>query len=193
MRDIHSVLIVALLCNATLASAQNGALTLAPLTSAVPAASPTQLLLAKDTPIHLMVLNEVSTKVNTAGFRFPLLVNQPVIVDGKTMVPVGTKAWGEVVTAEKSGNVGKSGRLAARLLYIDLAGRHIAISGETQAKGKSGTEETVMGVIGLGVLGLFAKGNNAKIKAGELMTAFTVQDEPFASEPAISSSNRSNP
>jgi len=33
-----------------------------------------------------------------------------------------------------------------------------------------------MGVLSLGLLGLFAKGNNAKIKAGEQMTAFKSDD-----------------
>ena len=40
------------------------------------------------------------------------------------------------------------------------------------------------GVFGLGLLGLFAKGNNAKIKAGELMTGFTTEDTLFYVESA---------
>lgn len=131
------------------------------------------LILPRDTPVHLMVLNEVTTKEHGAGHRFKLRVQEPVLLDGKTVIPVGATAWGEVLTAERSGNIGKSGKVSARLLYVETGGVRIPVAGETSSKGKSGTAETVMGVLGLGVFGLFAKGNNAKIKAGEKMIAFT--------------------
>lgn len=134
------------------------------------------LVIPRDTPVHLMVINEVSTKDHSAGHRFPLRVDQPVIVDGKEMVPVGTTAWGELTEAEKSGNTGKRGKLSAILTHIDLDGKTIPIEGGTEADGKSGKGETILGVLAMGPLGLFAKGNNAKIKAGEKMTAFVSED-----------------
>lgn len=134
------------------------------------------ITLPRDTPIHLMVISEVTTKTHSAGYRFRLRVNEPVMIDSIEVVPVGAIAWGEVISASSSGNVGKSGQIEARLLYLEVAGDKIPIEGTRSDKGKSGTAETVMGVIGLGVFGLFAKGNNAKIKAGEKITAFTVED-----------------
>ncbi len=130
----------------------------------------------RDTPVRLMVLNEVSTKDHEPGHKFKLRVDKPVLVDGKEVIPVGAIAWGELLTAKKSGNVGKSGKLSAKLLYLDLDGREIPIEGETSSDGKSGKGETILGVIGLGVFGLFAKGNNAKLKAGEKITAFIAED-----------------
>lgn len=138
------------------------------------------LIIPHDTPVHLMVLNEVTTKTHPAGHRFPLRVDQPVVTGQQVVIPVGAMAWGEVVSAQSSGNVGKPGSLSARLLYIDLAGRHIEISGDTIARGRGGGAETAIGVLAVGPLGLFAKGNNAKIKAGERITAFTVNDFPLA-------------
>lgn len=141
-----------------------------------PVAPAGTVLLKRDTPIHLMVMSEVSTKERGIGYRFKLRVNQPVTVGGAIVVPVGTLAWGEVTSATSSGNVGKSGTLSAKLLHVDLNGLFIPLTGETQAAGKNGTGDAVMAVMALGVLGLFAKGNNAKIKAGELMTGFTAED-----------------
>ena len=140
-------------------------------TASVPA-----LVLARDTPVHLMVVNEVSTKDHAAVHKFPLRVDRAVVVGGREVIPVGTTAWGELVEASSSGNVGKRGKLSARLTHIDLAGRAVPIEGETTADGKSGKGETILGVLALGPLGLFAKGNNAKIKAGERMTAFIAED-----------------
>lgn len=141
-----------------------------------PESVPQPIIIPQDTPIHLMVLREVSTKEHGVGHRFRLRVNKPVVMDGETIIPIGAIAWGEVTSAERSGNLGKSGKLSAKLLYVEVGDTNISISGETSDKGNSGTAETVMGVIGLGVFGLFAKGNNAKLKAGELMTAFTLED-----------------
>lgn len=141
---------------------------------AAPAAPP--LVIPRDTPVRLMVLNEVSTKDHSAGHRFPLRVNEAVVVDGRELIPVGATAWGELTDAEKSGNVGKRGKLEATLSHIDLDGRSIPLEGGTTSDGKSGKGETILGVLAMGPLGLFAKGNNAKIKAGEMMTAFVSED-----------------
>ncbi|WP_447751823.1 hypothetical protein [Sphingopyxis fribergensis] len=146
-------------------------------TVAAPAAP--ALLLRRDTPIHFMVVSEVTTKTHLAGHRFKLRVDKPVVVDGITVLPVGATAWGEVLAAKRSGNVGKGGSLEARLLYVENGAFRIPISGTNSAKGASAGGETALGIIALGPLGLFAKGNNAKIKAGELMTGFVEEDTPF--------------
>lgn len=138
--------------------------------------APAAILIPRDTPVRLMVVNEVSTKDHEPGHRFRLRVNEPVVIGGTVRIPVGAVAWGELTDAVKSGSVGKSGKLSARLLFIELDGREIPIEGETVAEGKSGKGETILGVIGLGPFGLLARGNNAKIKAGEMMTAFIAED-----------------
>ena len=149
--------------------------------TAAPAATvvappPSALLLRRDTPIHFMVVSEVTTKTHLAGHRFKLRVDKPVMIEGVTVIPVGAAAWGEVLMAKKSGNVGKAGSLEAKLLYVESGGLQIPVSGTNAAKGASGGGETALGILALGPLGLFAKGNNAKIKAGELMTGFVEQD-----------------
>jgi hypothetical protein len=140
------------------------------------AVQPTAIILPKDTPIHLMTLTEVTTKTDTVGDKFKLRVDKDVQINGATIIPVGTLAWGEVTSAKSSGNVGKAGSLTAQLLYVELNGQQIPISGDTSSKGRTGTAEAVVGVLSLGILGLFAKGNNAKIKAGEKITAFVTND-----------------
>lgn len=154
-------------------TAEAGATAVEPVTAS-PAVIP--LVLRRDTPVHFMVVSEVTTKTHLAGHRFKLRVDKPVLIDGLIVIPVGANAWGEVLEAKKSGNVGKSGTLEARLLYIEVGGIQVPVSGTNSAKGASGGGETALGILALGPLGLFAKGNNAKIKAGELMTGFIEQD-----------------
>ncbi len=152
-----------------------------PVDAALPAETTVQteaapVILRRDTPVHLMVLNEVSTKEHEPGHRFKLRVNKPLMVDGLEAIPAGALAWGKLTDASKSGNAGKSGTLSAVLTHIEHDGMIIPIEGEASADGKSGKGETLLGVLAMGPLGLFAKGNNAKIKAGEKMVAFIAQD-----------------
>lgn len=142
--------------------------------------APQKIIIPRDTPVHLMTLTEVSTKTDMEGHKFKLRVNEDVVLSGKTVIAKGSLAWGEVTSAESSGNLGKGGSLTARLLYVDVKGQRVPIEGDTSAKGRTATAETVVGVLSLGLLGLFAKGNNAKIKAGEKITAFVAEDFELA-------------
>ena len=178
MRTLMAALAALLAACGDAAFAQPAAVIAPPMT---PAGT---ILVARDTVIRLMVVNEVSTRKAKAGDRFVLRVDEPVVAGGATVIPVGTKAWGEVLDAKKSGSVGKGGRLAARLLHIELGGQQIPISGESRSKGEKGSTQVAMGMLGLGPFALFAPGNNAKLKAGEIFSAYLEADMLF--DPATS-------
>jgi hypothetical protein len=144
------------------------------------AAVPATLVLPKGTMVRLMVTKEVNSRDNHAGDRFVLRVDEDVRVGGVTVIPIGTKGYGEVVDSEGSGAVGKSGKLNARLLYLDLNGRHIELDGDRHSAGSGGTGQVVGGVVAFGVFGLLMKGNNASLKAGEILNGYTLADAEFA-------------
>jgi hypothetical protein len=146
-----------------------------PMTEAAIGPSAAAILLRRDTPIELMATSEVSTANVTPGTRFKLRVNKPIVVQDKPVVPVGAWAFGEVTTAEDSGGLGKSGRMTARLLYLQLGNAQIPLEGQTSAKG-TGAGSAGVAVLFTGVVGLFHRGNNAKIKAGELLNGFIAED-----------------
>lgn len=148
-------------------------------TPAAPTSHPGTLPVEQDTLVRLMVLNEVSTRTTKPGERFPLRVDENVVVAGVTVIPVGAKAWGEVLSAEASGVVGKSGKLNAKLLYVEVGADRVPLAGEAKSAGAGGTAETVLGVIGLGPFGLLARGNNAKLKAGDIFNGYFAADMLF--------------
>lgn len=163
---------------------------IAPAGTAPVAAAP--LLVPRDTPVRLMVLNEVSTRSVKAGDKFVLRVDEKVVVDGVTVVPIGAKAWGEVTRAAPSGALGRSGKLEARLLYLEAGGAEIPIGGDRSSAGQGGGKQVTMGVVGFGLampiaapLALLAPGNNARLKAGDIFTAFLERDMLF--DPATGS------
>jgi hypothetical protein len=161
----------------------------------VPAVSPAPpapaIILKAGTLVHLMVLKEVTTQTAYVGQEFVMQVNDDVLVDGVKVIPLGTKAFGEIVAAERSGLVGKSGKLATRLAYIDARGDHIPLTGEAHTAGTHGAATTVAATVGFammgaGPLGLLTRGTNAKLKAGEIITGYVANDTPFgAAEGAV--------
>lgn len=146
-------------------------------TSAAPvsAAPATLVTLPRDTPVELMAPREVSTADATAGEIFKLRVNKAIVIDGRTIVPAGTTAFGQVTSARDSGGLGKSGRMTAKLLHIQLGEIEIPLEGEMSAKG-TGAGSAGLAVLFTGWAGFFHRGNNAKIKAGEILAGFVGSD-----------------
>lgn len=152
--------------------------------SPTPAGTPAQApanktVLPKGTMVRLMVTKEVNSRDNHPGDRFVLRVDEDVQVDGKTIIPIGAKAWGELVASTQTGGVGKSGKINARLLYVEASGRKIDLDGERESSGSGGTGQVVASVIAFGPFGLLMKGNNATLKAGEILNGYTLSDIDF--------------
>jgi hypothetical protein len=183
---IRSSLAAAALAMSATALAQGSAPSAAPAAAPAPDAAPAPVLVPRDTPVRLMVLNEVSTRSAQAGDKFVLRVDEAVSVGGVTVVPVGAKAWGEVTQAEESGALGRSGKLDAKLLYLEAGGTRVPIGGERSSSGQAGGRQVTMGAVGFALaaplaapLALLAPGNNARLKAGEIYTAFIDGDMLF--------------
>jgi hypothetical protein len=150
------------------------------------------LTVLQDTPVELLAPSEVSTADAAPGLIFKLRVNKPVVVDGVVVIPVGTPAFGQVVSAMDSGGLGKSGRMTARLLAIRLGATEIPLEGEMSARG-TGAGSAGVAVLFTGLVGLFHRGNNAKIKAGEILAGFVAKDTPVPMPPAAPASVYSPP
>lgn len=148
----------------------------------VPAALAGKLLVPKNTMVRLMVLREVNTRQKKPGDRFVLRVDEPVVVNGVTVVPVGAKAWGEVTMVKENGAAGSSGKIAARLLHIDAGDAKVPLEGEDQSKGAGSGNRVAMGVIGFGILGLLIKGNEGKLKGGHIFNGYTAEEMVFDPE-----------
>jgi hypothetical protein len=135
----------------------------------------TAVLLPRDTPVELMAPSEISTASATVGTVFKLRVNKAIFVDGRLVIPVGTLAFGKVLAAVDSGGLGRNGQMSAKLMHLQLGDVEISLDGETSAKGQGAGSAGVAFLFG-GVLGLFHRGNNAKIKAGEIISGYVGQD-----------------
>lgn len=143
---------------------------------APPAERPGAIVVAKDTLVRLMVLNEVNTNSAKPGDRFVLRVDENVVVGGATVIPVGAKAFGEVTRIRSNGAVGKAGSVGAKLLYVELGENRIPLSGEDESKGRSEGGGVVMASAIWGPFGLLMKGGPGKLKAGHIFNGYIASD-----------------
>ena len=61
-----------------------------------------------------------------------------MLIQGVNVIPVGSPAVGELTDVRNKGMWGKSGHLAARVLYVTVNGRQIRLSGAFDDKGVAG-------------------------------------------------------
>lgn len=138
-------------------------------------ALPKLVLVKRDTPLDLIATREITSASAKAGDMFTLAVNTPVVIDGVTVIPFMTRATGEVTVSTSAGGLGRNGSMAAHLLHLTLGDARIPITGEvTNAGGGGGS--TALAVAFGGVVGLFHRGNDGRIKAGQRVAAFVAED-----------------
>lgn len=136
------------------------------------------------TAVELMVLSEVSTRNAVAGTPVKLRLNKPVVVDGVTILPVGTPAFGVVEASKDSGMALQRGTLGVRLTHLETAGQTIKLDSRVTVKSRGGSADDALKVIMVPLYALFAPANSAKLKAGELLTASIAGGAPDANESA---------
>lgn len=154
--------------------------------SPLPVAAPPpagNAILRIGTEIPLRLDEELTTKGKKlrVGDRFHLETAEPVMVQGVNVIPVGTPAVGEITEVRNKGMWGKSGRLAARILYMTVAGRQIRLNGTFDDKGVAGG----VGAVAVSAFvflpaGFFMTGTSARVPAGTVIKSFIDEDVPLA-------------
>ncbi|MGE5562804.1 MAG: hypothetical protein ACM3ZV_05770 [Bacillota bacterium] len=158
--------------------------------SPLPVAPPVtgNAILRIGTEVPLRLEEELTTKGKQlrVGQRFHLTTAEPVMVNGVTVIPVGTPAEGEITDVRNKGMWGKSGHLAARLLYMTVYGRQIRLSGKFDDKGVAGGwgAAAVSAFVFLPA-GFFMTGTSAKVPAGTVVKSFVDEDVPLAMPAAV--------
>lgn len=166
-------------------SSQSAAIQPATLVPSAPIAAPVSgnAILRVGTEIPLRLSQELTTKGKQlrVGDRFHLETSEPVMVQGVNVVPVGSPAVGEITDVRNKGMWGKSGHLAARILYVTVNGRQIHLSGTFDDKGVAGG----VGAVAVSTLvflpaGFFMTGTSAKVPAGTVVKSFVDEAVPLS-------------
>lgn len=153
----------------------------APVLAAAPVTS--NAVLRSGTELPLRLLEELTTKGKhlRVGNRFRLETSEPLLVNGVTVIPIGSPAVGEITEVRNKGMWGKSGHLTARLLYVMVNGRQIRLSGGFDDKGKAGGVGAVaVSAVVFLPAGFFMTGTSATIPQGTVVASFIDEDVPLA-------------
>jgi hypothetical protein len=152
--------------------------------AAVPAAAPVaaapdasgKYMLRDGTDVNLVFAQDLSSKTASEGDSVVLTLSDDLKVGDVVVAKAGSKAFGEVTVAEKSGMMGKAGQLNLRLTYLKVGDTKIKLRGNKGKEGESGTTGAVVLTVLFGPIGLIKHGKNVEIKTGQALHAFVGDD-----------------
>jgi hypothetical protein len=131
--------------------------------------------IAAMTEVEIEIAEHVTSRNKRQGEPFAIRLAEPIVVDGRILVPAGTPGVGEVVHSAKAGAAGKAGELILAARYLELDGQRIPLRsfryGRRQGKDKTGAVNTGNMVAAAvmpaaAVVGFLIKGGEVDIPAG---------------------------
>jgi hypothetical protein len=136
------------------------------------AAAPRAIVVPADTAIEVVLDESLSSKTATPGQSFQATVETPVEIEGKVVIPKGTRATGTVKDAKAAGRFKGASLLELALKNVEINGKIYDVSTSAPSfshagKGKR-TAVAVGGGAALGALigGIAGGGKGAAIGAG---------------------------
>ena len=136
------------------------------------AAEAAELIIPKGTTLHVRIDENVDTKRNRAGDQFHASLAEPVVLEGKTLVPKGTHFLGHVTESQSSGRMEGRAMIAVTLDSFHLGDKdytvHTGSIDRVSTSHKKRNIELIGGGAGLGALigGIAGGGKGALIGAG---------------------------
>lgn len=80
------------------------------------------VIVPESTEIHVTLDQTIASDQNRPGDHFDATVSEPVVIDGKTVIPQGAHAEGLVVDAKQSGRLKGRARLQLALQAVEVNG-----------------------------------------------------------------------
>jgi len=138
--------------------------------------SPAKNLLREGAEVQLKFAEGLSSKTANDGDPVVLILDSDLKVGSVVVAKAGSKAFGEVTNAKKSGMMGKAGELNIRLNYLKAGDNKIRLRGTKAKEGESGTTGVVALTVLFGPIGLIKHGKNIEIKQGTALLAYVADD-----------------
>ena len=93
--------------------------------------APAPVTVPAGTALGITLQNTVSSASAAAGDRFAGIVDEPVVVNGQTVIPKGADVTGKVVAAKSSGHLKSPGYLKLTLASVKVNGQELPVSTST--------------------------------------------------------------
>lgn len=124
------------------------------------------------TALTVRLIDSIDSDVTGAGERFRASIDDPIVMNGYTIIPRGADATVQVVRTEQAGAISGSDEIALKLESIrvggqrfDLASDYAEVKGDSQGKKTAKTTAVTTG-IGAALGAVIGGGKGAAIGAG---------------------------
>ena len=135
-------------------------------------AAPKSATIPAGSLVHVRITDDLSSEKAQPGDTFRGVLENPIVVNGKTVYPRGAAVTGRVRAVESSGRLSHPGVLELELIRVESGGKYSTLETEPWAiKGKSHTKSNVTkiggGAVAGAIIGAVAGGGKgAAIGAG---------------------------
>ena len=85
------------------------------------------LVVPANTAIYVRLQQSISSATAQPGQNFSAVLDEPLVVEGQTLAPLGTAVTGKVVSARESGHVHNAGYLRITLSSMTLNGKSVPL------------------------------------------------------------------
>ena len=106
------------------------------------------ITLPEGTVLHVVLDQTLSSANSQPGEEFEATVSEPIVVDGKTVIPKNAHAKGQVVDAKSSGRLHSPARLEITLTSVEVGGKWYDI--DTSDAGRTGKNHNKHNLIFIG-------------------------------------------
>jgi hypothetical protein len=111
---------------------------------------PPDLVIPSGTPLRIRLDMTVSTAVSRPGDHFTGTLASPAVVDGMTILPVGTSVGGSIVESAPSGRLKGHAVLTLRLNSVSVHGRRLLVATSSDTRVSAGHKKRNLAWIGGG-------------------------------------------
>jgi hypothetical protein len=112
-----------------------------------------EVTIAEGSEFEVTLDETLASNRNHAGDSFAASLSQPVVEDGKTIIPAGAHVAGRVVDAKDSGRLHVPARLSVALSSVEVDGKSYDIDTNTIGKTGPNHNKRNLGFIGGGAAG----------------------------------------
>ena len=128
--------------------------------------------------LSVVTTEEISSKTASEGDAVTFKVEEDLLVNNQVVIVKGTIAKGTITSAEKSGRLGKGGKLGIRVdSTTTVDGQRVKLRASQGRVGDDKTGTTVALVVLFGVFGFLKKGSDAKIKPGTKVKVYVDEEK----------------
>jgi hypothetical protein len=123
------------------------------------------------TSIHVRLDHSLATNQNDSGETFAATVTTPVVVNGKEVIPAGSKAQGVVVNSQPSGRLRGHAYMTLALNSVDVKGASYDVRTSTVSRQSGDHKKRNIALIGGGggggaLIGALAAGGKGALIGG---------------------------